>query len=282
LEESISTSPKPKKLYRYFSLDPCNKEFIKRILDILSKHRLYAPSPRELNDPFDCIVKLESPDQSVEEEIQRRVNEGGVLSFSENNDNILMWAHYANKHYGVCLEFEMNRWEEIPVDPYLQKIDYKMERPLISQSDISCATGSSLSGSSFPSPSAPPEPYLLKKMAFVKHNDCEYEKEWRIICPFKDPSDRYLIFPKEVLTGIIFGLKTSPADRQRIRAAVESSNSNLNFYEAIENKTRFEVEIIPLSGGFSPCVQSPSRGFLAFIRSLISIRFRFPLFSCRK
>ncbi len=231
MEESISTSTKPEKLYRYFPLDPCNEKFIKRIFDILGKNRLYAPSPREFNDPFDCIVKLEEPNQAKREEgIQGRVNDqAGVLSFSENNDNILMWAHYANKHYGVCLEFAFNRWGNMPV--HWDKVDYMMERPLLTLlSEEQNAAGT------------------LQKIAFTKHKDWEYEKEWRIICSFKDPSDRYLEFPeKNVLTGIIFGLKTSPDDRQRIRAAFESSNFNPNFYEAIENKTRFEVEIIPLN-----------------------------------
>lgn len=248
MEESIATSRKPEKLYRYFPLDPCKEEFLDRILDIIGEHRLYAPAPRELNDPFDCIVKLGNSDQSREEGIQRRVNgQAGVLSFSEKRDHILMWAHYANKHSGVCLEFNFNGWKRMPV--HLDRVEYRMERPLISPTDLSNATSDrSLPGTSFGTkPTIIREPDLLKKMAFTKHEDWKYEKEWRIICAFKNPSERYLKFPREenVLNGIIFGLRTSDNDRQRIREAVESSGANISFYKAIEKNNRFEVEIIP-------------------------------------
>jgi hypothetical protein len=30
----------------------------------------------------------------------------GVCCFTMNDDHLLMWPHYANKHRGICLEFE--------------------------------------------------------------------------------------------------------------------------------------------------------------------------------
>ncbi len=32
----------------------------------------------------------------------------GVICFSSNYDNILMWSHYANNHKGICIEFDLN------------------------------------------------------------------------------------------------------------------------------------------------------------------------------
>ncbi|MCH7721220.1 MAG: DUF2971 domain-containing protein, partial [Planctomycetes bacterium] len=34
------------------------------------------------------------------------LTEGGVCCFAENNDDVLMWAHYAHGHRGFCLEFD--------------------------------------------------------------------------------------------------------------------------------------------------------------------------------
>jgi hypothetical protein len=191
-------------------------------------------------------VKLENDDQNHQEGIQRRVNtSAGVLSFCEDNDNILLWAHYSNKHYGICLEFDMNRWKEMPV--HLARVEYKMERPLISPKDLSDASASSLPGSSFGFDATVREPNLLKKMAFVKHEDWKYEKEWRIVCRFRDPSDRYLEFPRNsVLTGIIFGLRTSDSDRQRITEAIEGADTRIIIYEAKEDDAHFKVRIEPL------------------------------------
>lgn len=36
------------------------------------------------------------------------VNEMGVISFSETRDNLLMWAHYADCHRGVLIEFDVS------------------------------------------------------------------------------------------------------------------------------------------------------------------------------
>ena len=130
---------------------------------------------------------------------------------------------------------------------YLDKVEYKMERPLISPQDLSYATTARPlpPGSSFGSLNTTVrEPDLLKKMAFVKHLDWKYEEEWRIICPFQNPYDRYLIFPREnVLTGIIFGLRTSDNDRQRILETIEVSDPQIKIYAAKEDKSRFKVLI---------------------------------------
>lgn len=80
-----------------------------------------------LNDPFEAAFCQKSLDELVEyfdeskswdpefgelsysEYVKLRMNNIGVLSFSENKENLLMWAHYANEHKGVvagitCLE----------------------------------------------------------------------------------------------------------------------------------------------------------------------------------
>ena len=36
----------------------------------------------------------------------------GITCFSRKNDNILMWAHYANNHQGVCIGFDIDENDE--------------------------------------------------------------------------------------------------------------------------------------------------------------------------
>lgn len=36
----------------------------------------------------------------------------GITCFSRDNDNILMWSHYANNHSGVCLGFDIDESDE--------------------------------------------------------------------------------------------------------------------------------------------------------------------------
>lgn len=96
------------------------------------KDPVLRASPRHvLNDPFEAEVtdwqlgdfyKLENQwfaeqaqfsnsgttDQCDDESywIDETINEYGVVSFSENGDNLLMWSHYADEHRGVVIEFD--------------------------------------------------------------------------------------------------------------------------------------------------------------------------------
>ena len=237
-------------LYRYLPLEPDNHKYLNRILDIINYHRLYASRPSDFNDPFDCRVKIEGDSLNRQSEIQTRVDErAGVICFCEDNNNILLWAHYSNKHYGICLEFNVNQWKSTR-RINLEKVKYTMERPLITQDDLRRASSPrhSIPGSSFGPPQVDENDSLnfLRKMAFTKHKDWEYEKEWRIICSFSDPSNRSIPFPEEkVLTGVIFGLKTSNNDRHQILKAINNSRDPITPYRAIEDETSFIVKIVP-------------------------------------
>jgi hypothetical protein len=47
-------------------------------------------------------------------EIRRESNEMlRVCCFTTQNDNILMWSHYANSHIGICIEYDFSHWEKV-------------------------------------------------------------------------------------------------------------------------------------------------------------------------
>ena len=232
----------PRELYRFFRLESDDKEsnrnksrgkiWFNRLKDLLENHRLYCPPPAQLNDPFDCIVKLENGDTGREILIQERVNAtAGVLSFSEDSSNVLMWSHYANGHRGVCLRFNMEVWSKNNGRQcHLGRVAYCMRRPLAPlPNDIQ------------------PETITLERVAFTKHADWHYENEWRMICPFIDIHQPFLEFPKEALTGVIFGLRMGDADRRAIEEIIRTSGyQNLTLYEASEDHDRFSVNIVPV------------------------------------
>ena len=108
-------------LYRYRSL-----EFIDREIDALKNSYLYAASFDQMNDPMEAFYEL-----GTEEDIiinnsfstnplsanppvsgyvyslyKNLINQFGLLSFSKSNLKYPMWAYYANKFSGVCLELD--------------------------------------------------------------------------------------------------------------------------------------------------------------------------------
>ena len=75
---------------------------------ILPERRLKLSLFHELNDPF------ELQPYSLADKDLRRINrtlekeyfgKKGLMCFSDNWRSSVMWAHYAEKHYGVCLGF---------------------------------------------------------------------------------------------------------------------------------------------------------------------------------
>lgn len=46
-----------------------------------------------------------------------------ICCFSEFNDSLLMWSHYADEHKGVCIEYDFK--EEDEIRSFLQPIDYR-------------------------------------------------------------------------------------------------------------------------------------------------------------
>ena len=52
-----------------------------------------------------------------------------VSCFGSSHDSVLMWSHYADKHRGACIEYEIN-------DEAFQKVSYSNNLPVFRLSDI--------------------------------------------------------------------------------------------------------------------------------------------------
>ncbi|MGF1761865.1 DUF2971 domain-containing protein [Aliivibrio kagoshimensis] len=111
------------KLYKYMPLRP----------DFFTNRWLRASTRTALNDPFEIIASDEylidmvmslsifkekgrskTRDEAIEF-LGSSESEGaddvfflnhGVISFTETRDNLLMWAHYAEQHQGMVIEFD--------------------------------------------------------------------------------------------------------------------------------------------------------------------------------
>ena len=89
-------------------------------LENLTKKRLKVARIDNLNDPFEFMaVDLSDCDFRLGvEEMKRSLSKDyGILCFSKNWDNPVQWTHYADRHKGLCLGFD------VP-DEHLDKIKY--------------------------------------------------------------------------------------------------------------------------------------------------------------
>jgi hypothetical protein len=125
--------------------------------DNLRNRRLKIAQLDDLNDPFELkSVNLCNPDhaqafEGFKVEMARRF---GVLCFSEDKADVLQWAHYADRHKGICLGFDISGGEE-----KLGRVQYVAER--------------------IPFPESLDEAFAWKLLS-TKSETWKYEKEWRM------------------------------------------------------------------------------------------------------
>ncbi|WP_186172056.1 DUF2971 domain-containing protein [Vibrio chagasii] len=106
-----------KSLYKYASPHP-------QIFDNLL---IRASQRYSLNDPFELrpssdnvLESLSNVEINIGSGYKPSYDDYGIISFTETYNNLLMWAHYANEHKGIVIEFDLtklnfNRYQSYPV-----------------------------------------------------------------------------------------------------------------------------------------------------------------------
>ncbi len=97
-------------------------------LDDISKRLVKISSLADLNDPFE-LMSVELPDREMRKAFKATKDylnrHFGVICFSKRWSNPVLWAHYADKHRGICLGFD------VP-DSLIEEISYSGRRlPLV-------------------------------------------------------------------------------------------------------------------------------------------------------
>jgi len=123
-------------------------------LDDLTKGRLKLSEIDNLNDPFELWCSEQSDRQmrtalrAWKKDISKKY---GLLCFCATWRSPLLWSHYADRHKGICLGFDV-------CDDFVAKVDYVEKRtplrlPLMEDS--------------------------MQRILFTKFSGWSYEEEWR-------------------------------------------------------------------------------------------------------
>jgi hypothetical protein len=152
-----------------------------------------------------------------------RLAEIGICSLSEIGDDMLMWAHYADAHRGICLQFHVQ-----PGDDYFDRalpVTYARDRPVIT---LPCRDMDAIIA-----------PAFLTKADFWS-----YEREWRLIRPDRPPG--WYRYPSGSLTAIILGARMTAEQRAGIDELAQSFDPMPALFEARFHANQFRMEIGPL------------------------------------
>ena len=195
--------PYPENLYKFYGTSPKN-------LDSLSENYLYFSSPRDFNDPFDCLSNREEyiiNGASDKIKITSHRQNIGVCCFSTINNNPLMWGHYSNSFKGFCVNFEnqdLLKNEKIAFKSHISYLknyipghdklqNYKLQ---LNQLSLDDATKNRILN------------LLTMQLEYCwKYYDWRYEEEFRAISINSNDFNRKLPFKREFIKEIYIGFR---------------------------------------------------------------------------
>jgi hypothetical protein len=155
-----------------------------------------------------------------------------VYCLSEHPDSALMWAHYADSHTGVCLEFDAQK------APFTRatgatKVTYSKAYP---DPDL-CDTG--------------------YKPLITKSDDWAYESEWRLIAEERAfatapvppgaliTDNDFLTLPAGVLSSVTIGCLASDTSRRQVEHLVRIHAPGVLVRQAALARDRYQLRIDP-------------------------------------
>lgn len=182
----------PASLYKYY-------RGTERDLDNIKANKMWYSAPCKYNDVFDCEITVDetaifdcalhmSPDNAkirkgspawkhiqntMRQEIKSfrstfdTMRSGmGIACLSESDDSLLMWAHYANNHHGMCVEYDLMEIN--------QKLNFT-PIPIIYSGDRVCFNTLN------PDTAGNDSIALFIQSITTKSEEWSYEREWRIV-----------------------------------------------------------------------------------------------------
>lgn len=186
-----------------------------------------------------------------------------MTCLTEDNNNLLMWSHYADSHQGICVEYDLKRLNEDPykIVEHLFPVIYEKTRKTAWE-DVDKLLGSfrELNKAIDEGHEYDGEMEFddLKPLFLKKGNVWEYEKEWRILYTRKktyDADDEGLYsfnlkFP--CVKNVYLGCRIHPEIRNNIieicnRLSKCGQEVNVHQAKVKDNSYDITFEKIPIS-----------------------------------
>ena len=198
----------------FYQYSPFSKEIIYNI----TNQEIYFSDPSNFNDPFDPLIRILNTDDS--EDMLKLLN-FRISCLSTNNSNILMWSHYANKHQGICIKYNIAKLLT-EKDIIFKKTEYIQTMPQ-PQSGFHLELSDTTT---------------IIDAFTQKHESWEYEEEYKLIVRTDKDSP---VLKKCDIEAIYLGKDISPEDAEFIKNTVK--NTDIKLYQMkINDYNIFELK----------------------------------------
>ncbi|TDP26846.1 DUF2971 domain-containing protein [Halanaerobium congolense] len=165
--------------------------------------------------------------------IEIQYNKFGICSFSESDNNILLWSHYTKNHAGVCIGFntevifnyanQIAEKEQELLD--LVKVKYSNEYPKYSL--FKSKLKEELSD--------------IFNLLYTKSSDWSYEKEYRLI--YWGKTNFGIELGSKAISEVILGCCITREHRENILNICTSLDDSPSVYQAVKSDSSFSIEL---------------------------------------
>ena len=197
-----------------------------------------------------ALVKADPQHQEMQTALERqrdefaeRFRKQGIFCATSTYSNLLMWAHYADKHQGVVLGF----LPDLEKDSFLRLIRpvrYSPERPnLLEPPQQQIAAG------------LPPTPFdagkqINERVLYTKSTEWSYEQELRLTFPEEIRDGETATFNRfyaNELVEIYLGYRITDDNKAGIIRLAKALNPDVRVFKARLAKRKYALEFDPVS-----------------------------------
>lgn len=222
---------------------------LRHAVDNLQKHRIKISEFLDMNDPFELRGAVVSMPEFYTAFLDV-IATVGVLCFSTTFAEPLLWSHYADKHRGCCIGFQIdngvNVERTIPVD--------KPQAVNVGETELANFVLAAIDSGRYPIQEGDPElerlsrqfDHITKALMFSKYHGWSYEEEVRVILKLlpeqKDGTMYFAEFDRLTPVEVLLGVRCTDADEDLVRAAVKGYASSVPVLRTTIAADEFRIE----------------------------------------
>ena len=183
--------------------------------------------------------------RSFYRKLDEQLTATGIFSLSADPSQALMWAHYADQHWGLCLGFRRATGSKLGSDEYCLPVIYSDVLPEMDPKGLQVSLAMAVDDAGRPYTSSMKLSFTdktFRRVVSTKSTDWEYEQEFRYIEAFSGLCD----WPGP-LVECTFGLKCPEERRKHYISLLKANAPNEVFlFEMRRKHGTNQLERVPL------------------------------------
>jgi hypothetical protein len=190
-------------------------------LKSINERRLKISRFDDLNDPFELIpYRLRNPQNRwALNATRKQLGQGnGMLCFSTTWRDPVLWAHYADKHQGLCIGFEVKKGRYKRIEYIPKRLPFPRS---FSLNDVNVA----------------------KVILYTKYHNWKYEKEVRVFVSLEDAENGLYFsdFGEMLSPFIVIAGARCKLTKDEIVNALGTFKKGIEVIKARPGFTKFEI-----------------------------------------